>query len=175
MPHTIRTERLLMRPPSLRDARAFSSVLNDVRVLGNTGTWPFPLTQEGALFRLRRSAKNQPLIDHVFVLHHQGAFIGTCGIHRDRGRTYSIGYMLGTEHWGQGFATEALRAVCDFGFRVCKATMIWGDAFVANPASCRVMQKMGMTFVRQEQGWSTALQARLPMNRYEMTRTDFRP
>ncbi|WP_173197832.1 GNAT family N-acetyltransferase [Parvularcula mediterranea] len=164
-----------MRPPSPRDARVFSLVLNDWRVVANTGTWPYPLTKERAAFRLRYAQGMKPLEDHVFALFHGGAFIGTCGIHRERGPVYSIGYMLGVDYWGKGFATEALRAVCDFGWRICRAERIAGDAFISNPASCRVMQKVGMGFVRSEPGWSAARGAYLPMNRYEMTRTEFRP
>lgn len=175
MPHTIRTERLLMRPPSLRDARAYSRVLNDWDVVAPTGTWTYPLDFRYASFRLRAALTMRPLRDHVFVVEQHGDFVGVCGIHQDKDDVFSIGYMFGRSTWGQGVATEALRAVCEFGFRTCRASMIWGDAFAENPASGRVMQKVGMRFVRQEMGWSAARAASFPTNRFEMTRTEFHP
>ena len=175
MPHTIRTTNLLMRPPSLRDARAYAHHFNDWDVVAQTGTWTYPIDHRYAAFRLRQAFKFRPFEDHVFVLEKGGQFAGVCGIHHDRGRDYSVGYMLPRAVWGQGIASEALRAVCDFGFRACKARVIWGEAYVANPASRRVLQKVGMRFVREEMGWSAARAASFPMRRYEMTRTEFRP
>ena len=59
----------------------------------------------------------------------------------------SFAYMLGRDFWGQGYGTEALKAVFDFGFREMKLSCIVADHMAENIGSGRVMQKCGM--VRQ--------------------------
>lgn len=176
MPHTIRTERLLLRPPSLRDVRDYVRVLGDWDIVSRTGTWSFPLTHKYVAFRLSHARSMEPLVDHVFVAEERGRFAGTVGIHAtDEPEVFTIGYWLGKAFWGRGLATEGLRAVCDFGFRVCRAKELRGDAFADNPASFSVMTKVGMRPAGDGMGWSTARTARLPIKSFKMTRTDFRP
>lgn len=63
-----------------------------------------------------------------------------------------IGYVLSYGHWGQGIMTEAVKAVIEELFR-CGYKKIGACHHIDNPASGRVMQKCGMTYVenRMEQ------------------------
>ena len=54
-----------------------------------------------------------------------------------------LGYWLGVEHWGQGFGTEAARAVIDFFFEEFDAEHLISGARVANPASRNILEKCG--------------------------------
>ena len=56
-----------------------------------------------------------------------------------------LGYMVAKEHWNRGFCTEATRAMVDYGFRVLGLNRVQAMHFPRNPASGRVMQKLGMT------------------------------
>ena len=56
-----------------------------------------------------------------------------------------LGYWLGRPYWGQGYCTEAVRAVLDFGFGQLGLNRIFACHFARNPASGRVMQKAGMS------------------------------
>lgn len=60
-----------------------------------------------------------------------------------------FGYMLHPNHWGRGYATEAVRATLDFGFtaRGGRRASAWCDA--ANRASARVLERAGLRFVRR--------------------------
>ena len=58
----------------------------------------------------------------------------------------SFAYMLAESCWGQGYGTEALTAVIDFGFSRLKLDTIIADHMVENIASGKVMQKAGMQF-----------------------------
>lgn len=60
----------------------------------------------------------------------------------------SFAYMLGEDFWGQGYGTEALKAVFAFAFTHMQVEGITADHFAANPASGAVMRKAGMGFVR---------------------------
>lgn len=176
MPHTIRTDRLLLRPPQLRDARAFARTLGDPEVTAPTKLWPYPLTADFAVFMLRQAQAMVPRVDHTFLVFEAGRYVGSCGIHQRQDDVYAVGYMIGRDHWGRGIATEALRAVCAFGFRTCRARRIIADVFKDNPASIRVLEKMGMRCIGDiGPGWSTTRQANFPRWGYAMTRTEFRP
>src|SRR5688500_9453440 len=55
-----------------------------------------------------------------------------------------LGYWIGAGMWGRGYATEAGRAVVSFGFTTLGLNRIQARHFLRNPASGRVLQKIGM-------------------------------
>lgn len=75
-----------------------------------------------------------------------GGLIGNCGIRLDKPDAHQgdIGYELSPEHWGQGYATEAARAMIDFGFSSLRLHRIWSWCIADNQRSARVLEKQGM-------------------------------
>jgi ribosomal-protein-alanine N-acetyltransferase len=59
-------------------------------------------------------------------------------------------YMLSEDCWGRGLAVEAARAVMQYGFAALGMTRIQASTDAPNVASVRVMEKLGMTFLKQE-------------------------
>lgn len=55
-----------------------------------------------------------------------------------------IGYCYGWKYWGEGYATEALRAVIDYLLQDCDFHLVEAKHQGTNPASGRVMEKAGM-------------------------------
>jgi RimJ/RimL family protein N-acetyltransferase len=55
-----------------------------------------------------------------------------------------VGFVTRRDCWGQGYVTEALRRMLDFGFGELGLSRLYGDADPRNSASCRVMEKVGM-------------------------------
>ena len=55
-------------------------------------------------------------------------------------------YWLGRRYWGNGYATEAVKAALGFGFETLGLNRIHASYFTRNPASARVMEKAGMRF-----------------------------
>ena len=55
-----------------------------------------------------------------------------------------LGFWVGVEWWGNGYATEAARAVIGYGFRELQLNRIHAHYMVRNPASGRVLEKLGM-------------------------------
>lgn len=78
-----------------------------------------------------------------------GTLIGNCGIRRkpDSGWEADIGYELAPEYWGQGYATEAARALVHFGFGGLGLERISSWCIADNAASARVLERLGF---RQE-------------------------
>lgn len=64
-----------------------------------------------------------------------------CGVHPSR--DWEFGYWLGRPHWGKGFATEAVRRLAVFAFEELGATRLRAGWFGDNPASARVLAKLG--------------------------------
>jgi [ribosomal protein S5]-alanine N-acetyltransferase len=80
-----------------------------------------------------------------------GEFVGRCGIHRwrlDGKPEVEIGYVVRSELWSQGYATEMGRAVVDHAFGALGLETLVAFTRPRNLASRRVMEKLGFLFER---------------------------
>lgn len=168
MPHTLRTKRLVLQPINRRHARALWQQVRDYDVLRNTSVWPYPLSYAQTLFmvsKLRAGAGS----DVVFAVVVKGEVAGLIGLHRRRGGLHAIGYMLGTRFWGRGIATEAVEAVCRFGFRQLRVSRIVAEVYKDNPASERVLERTGFTRrPSSSMGYSTARGQGFPITTWDL-------
>jgi len=75
-----------------------------------------------------------------------GQLIGNCGIRLEsaEARQADIGYELDPNYWGQGYATEAARAMVQYGFSQLRVHRIWSWCIADNLGSARVLEKLGM-------------------------------
>jgi RimJ/RimL family protein N-acetyltransferase len=82
----------------------------------------------------------------AIVLRATDRLIGGCRIEIRNAASVSgdIGYVLASDAWGRGYATEATRALLDFGFQGLALHRIWATCDVENRASARVLEKIGM-------------------------------
>jgi RimJ/RimL family protein N-acetyltransferase len=71
-----------------------------------------------------------------------GLFLGGIGLHQEEGG-HEMGYWLGRPFWGFGFATEAAGRVVQFAFEELGEAAIQAGWFHDNPASGRVLAKLG--------------------------------
>jgi ribosomal-protein-alanine N-acetyltransferase len=84
-------------------------------------------------------------------LHHTNEFIGWCGLkHRPEIDEIDLGYRFMKKHWGNGYAYESAKHVLDYGLQVLQLKNITGRAHVENIASLKVLQKIGMQYVKDE-------------------------
>ena len=76
---------------------------------------------------------------------------GFCGfLPRKEPDRAEIIYGLAPSAWGRGYATESARAVMEYGFNTLKLPKIGAAADVPNTASARVLERLGMRFLRRE-------------------------
>jgi RimJ/RimL family protein N-acetyltransferase len=80
------------------------------------------------------------------VLKDSGQLIGNCGVRQDAVTSHEaeIGYEIAPAHWGHGYATEAARAIMQFGFAELKVHRIGAWCIAENVASARVLEKIGV-------------------------------
>ena len=86
----------------------------------------------------------------AFVILREGRIIGGCDadLGHSPDRSYAtLGWILRRDQRGKGYATEAARALLDFAFTRLAIDRVYAQCDVRNPASFRVMMRLGMTCV----------------------------
>ncbi|GJM43162.1 MAG: N-acetyltransferase [Gemmatimonadota bacterium] len=143
----ITTERLVLRKPSLPDAPAVYRLANDRRVT-RWMTLPWPYRPEDAVQFVRMSQREfRKGIGQHFVIERRGdgELLGSVGLmdHRPTHRRAEVGYWLGSEHWKQGYASEALGGVLRLAFRDMQLNRVHAVTFPENEASGAVLLRAG--------------------------------
>jgi ribosomal-protein-alanine N-acetyltransferase len=82
------------------------------------------------------------------TLPEDGRLIGNCGVRLEEAGAAvgDVGYEIAPAYWGRGYATEAARAIMDFGFEELGLHRVWSYTVAENAASQRVMEKLGMRY-----------------------------
>lgn len=164
----LETERLVLRQPTLADVKGIARIAADKRVAINLRRMPHPYTLDDAVSFVAASAATGR--EEVFLIENQGAAIGLASLTWDTDDTPELGYCLGFEHWGQGFATEAARAVIDYAFEEFAIARIVSGARVLNPASRHVLEKCGFQWTGVELHRFLALGSSTPVDRFRLER-----
>ena len=137
-----RSERLFLRPGWPEDWAELFARIADESVVRNLATAPWPYTAEDArAFAQREQTHRAP---HFLVTLPGGEgtrIIGCAGL-GGQGNADELGYWIAREHWGQGYATEAVRGVLQVA-RMLGYARVTACHFVDNPASGRVLTKAG--------------------------------
>jgi RimJ/RimL family protein N-acetyltransferase len=142
------TERLVLRRYTHDDIPDVLGFVSQPSLAGVTSE-RIQATEEGVRKYIELQNSYQPFEkDVVFELaverQEDGQVIGFVGlICRDQGQG-EIGWALGVEHRGRGYATEAARALMDYGFKTLGLHRIHADTSSDNLASWRLMERLGM-------------------------------
>ena len=146
---TLQTERLILRELTLDDAPALNTIDGDP-VVAHWNGFDAP-DLEGTrdyIASCMQAAGESPRQYYTLaiVTRADNWLIGRCGL--DLGgpdmREAMVGYCLHRDLWGQGYMTEAVRALVEYGFRELNLRRIWADCDPRNTGSWRVMEKAGM-------------------------------
>jgi ribosomal-protein-alanine N-acetyltransferase len=168
----IETQRLLLRPFSAEDIDAFASLNADADVMRYIGDGK-PMTKEQTEIRLK--AVLDHWAQHGFGLFTAiektgGDFVGFCGLkYLDTSSEIEVGYRLAKRFWGLGLATEAARASLHYGFETLGLDRIVAVVQPENAASCRVIEKIGLRYVKNAHFYDTDVKY------YAITREEYRP
>ena len=146
---TLRTSQLLLRPFVLEDAVVVQRLAGAYEVASGTLTVPHPY-EDGMAESWIGSHEDAWEAREGMVLamvSEDDGVVGAISLDlNEMHRRGELGYWVGVPFWGQGYATEASSAVIDFGLEVLELNRIQAQHFVGNPASGRVMQKVGMEY-----------------------------
>jgi RimJ/RimL family protein N-acetyltransferase len=137
----IRTDRLFLRPAWLEDAPELARAIGDKMVVRNLSRVPWPYREEHAVEWIAR--EQDPFLPSLLVTLPEagGRIIGVSGLHVD-GDGSAFGYWIARGYHGRGYATEAGKAMLGLA-RVLGHRRVRADHFADNPASGRVLRKLG--------------------------------
>jgi RimJ/RimL family protein N-acetyltransferase len=138
-----RTPRLLLRPGFPEDAPALAAAIADQAIARNLANVPWPYRMRDAEAFL--ASPRDPILPSLLVFERtQGAprLIGACGLGRRPSGAVEMGYWISRPYWSRGFATEACTALIDIA-RTLGLASLEGSHFLDNPASARVLEKLG--------------------------------
>jgi RimJ/RimL family protein N-acetyltransferase len=169
----LETQRLVLRAPRLEDVKALTLLANDRRIAENTSRIPHPYRHADAEQFI--GAVNTGDGDTAFMITlADDTLVGVCGLGRfDQTGEASceLGYWLGVAHWGQGYGTEAVRALIDHAFTDLGHGALQAGARVTNPASRRVLEKCGFQWTGVGLCRVRALASSVPIDRFRLERS----
>ncbi|WDV44719.1 GNAT family N-acetyltransferase [Clostridiaceae bacterium M8S5] len=150
----IETERLLLRDWQEEDIPIFCNMNKDKEVMQYL---PKVLTEEETknfynVIKKEFSDKGYGL--YAVESKEKREFIGFVGFHIatfhiDFTPCVEIGWRIRREDWGKGYATEAAKACIDYGFEVLGFKEVYSFTYVINEPSQKVMQKIGLEYVKK--------------------------
>lgn len=153
------TPRLFLRVFAHGDAKAVQRLAGDIRIADTMLLIPHPYADgvaEKWIRKSRRAFRGGDAFAFALVTYSMDAQGKTSECHLigcmslkvyKHHRSAELGYWIGHPYWNQGFATEAGLAIVRWAFEVRGLERIFATHLSRNPASGRVMQKIGMTHV----------------------------
>lgn len=162
----MRSPRLTYRPIEARDAGRIAVLAGDWDIARMTARIPHPYTLVDADLWIASIGDDEL----VRAVEHNGELIGAVGYIRADQNQAEIGYWIGKPWWGNGYATEAARTLMDHCFNEAGFKRLTCGHFVDNPASARVIAKLGFRHVGDGAQWCEARRSEVPVVKYARRR-----
>jgi RimJ/RimL family protein N-acetyltransferase len=149
--HPLHTDRLTLRPATAADAGATWAY----RRLPSVGEWLTEIPEDLAAYRATFTDPGRlaatvvvALTDHTVIgdlmLRVEDAWAQAEMADQARGTQAELGWVLDPAHTGHGYATEAVHALLDHCFDELGVRRVVATCFLANDASARLMERLGM-------------------------------
>lgn len=170
----LETPRLQLRAITRGDAPRVAELAGDRLVAATTSQIPHPYQLSDAHQWIDRmpGAEEAGRLTWGILLRDPGELIGVLDLTSERYRPIALlGYWIGVPFWGNGYATEAAGAAIAYGFAALDLEEIQAIHMTRNPASGRVLQKLGMH--RLGSSVEIVRGALVPIDRYSLKRADF--
>ncbi|HEY1555146.1 MAG TPA: GNAT family protein [Kofleriaceae bacterium] len=145
----IETARLVLRELRIEDAAEVARRAGERQVarylIAVPTPYPVPLAARWIAARIAWWQQGRGVTLAIARRGEPDRLIGSASLRRYvRDRRAELGYWLGAEEWGKGYATEAGAAMLELGFRELRLERIYAHVLAGNAASCRVLDKLGM-------------------------------
>ena len=151
MDRILNTPRLTLRPFDRTDAKSVQKLCGSGSVASMVARVPYPYENGMAedWIDSHETLRDQG-DEYTYAITHCGHLIGATGLTRQPSGAFELGYWIGKPFWGKGYASEAAKAVHDLGTRALQATKMTAGYFIDNPASGRVLTKLGFIHTHEE-------------------------
>ncbi len=145
---TLTSERLKLISFEQASTETWFRLINNKEVAQTTLSLPHPCTmKEAKLWRQQEIDKirQQQILRWSVSIKNNDCIIGSVKLSLNRRfNSAEIGYWLGREYWGSGYAGEAASKVLNYAFEVLKLNRVEAYAMVRNKASSKILLKLGM-------------------------------
>ena len=151
MDRILNTPRLTLRPFDRTDAKSVQKL---------AGTWPVASMVARIPYPYENGMAEDWIDSHgelrnrgeefTYAITKCGHLIGCTGLARLESGAYELGYWIGQPFWGKGYASEAAKAVHGVAARALDISRMTAGYFIDNPASGRVLTKLGFVFTHEE-------------------------
>ncbi|WP_299809658.1 GNAT family N-acetyltransferase [uncultured Roseibium sp.] len=138
----LRTGRLLLRPVVPEDLPVITRLIGDYDVAKMLARVPHPYSLEDARYWYGLNAACKEDGERAFAIDAGGGLIGVISV-GSPAEAPEFGYWLATDQWGQGFMTEAGRAILAWLFETTQTLRVMSGALKENTASINVLKKLG--------------------------------
>lgn len=146
---TLQTERLVLRPFALNDAADVKCLAGDFAVADTTQNIPHPYESGKAeqwIAQLQDQFDKATSVTFAITRRDNGQLLGAISLMNiENGHQAELGYWIGKPFWNGGFCTEAGMAVLKYAFMDLKLKRVHANHISRNPASGRVLLKLGFT------------------------------
>ncbi|MGA8153171.1 MAG: GNAT family protein [Terriglobales bacterium] len=141
---TLHTKRLLLRPFTRNDIPELVPLIGAREVAATTRRIPYPYTEADAEEFVAQAQVGAEINLGIWLL--AGLSLVGGGILRpDLNHQHAeLGYWIGVPYWGKGYATEAAQELVRYGFQELRLHRIYASHTANNPASGKVLSKVGM-------------------------------
>ncbi|HAF34868.1 GNAT family N-acetyltransferase [Sphingobacterium sp. UBA7038] len=140
------TERLILNAIDTTDIPQIVDYLQDKVYSDFTSNIPYPYRKEDAEYWLKLAEEafaNRK--GFTFAIRNKDKkLIGAIGLQDEGSDKAELGYWIAIPYWNNGYVTEAAKAIIEFGFKELNFNKIFATYFPHNPASGKVMEKIGM-------------------------------
>lgn len=140
----------LLREWRAEDKYELARILNNKKILNNLRDGiPYPYTEKDAEEYITFIHNADKAKTFAFAITLDDKVIGSIGVFRCNNihfRTAEMGYYIGEEHWGRGYATSAVKQICSYVFENTDIIRIFAEPFAYNEGSCRVLEKAGFSY-----------------------------
>lgn len=139
----LETDRLMLRPITLDDAEDLFEYASDPE--NTRHTFPTHQSIEETEWVISNLFMSSPLGNFAIELKENGKMIGTCDLRvNESEKSAELAYAINKKYWGNGYAPEAAKKLLELAFQDLKIERLWAKFSSKNPASGRVMEKIGM-------------------------------
>jgi RimJ/RimL family protein N-acetyltransferase len=169
----IETERLILRGPTSGDVDDWATVIFAdpvvMRYMPRVSVAPDEMAKSMVAWFTQLREQHQ-VGGWLITKKTDGQFMGHCILaYREAFDECELGYALGQAFWGQGYGTEAARAVARYGFEQANLDRMFAVAFQENQPSWRILQQLGFVYEKDVTHYN------LPLAYYALRRDHFVP
>jgi [ribosomal protein S5]-alanine N-acetyltransferase len=169
----LETARLRLRPYSELDIAGLVPLIGAREVAATTLRIPHPYTETDAR-EFIASIRDEAECRLAITLRSDEHLIGGIGLRfAQQHQQAELGYWLGLPYWGNGYATEAAQEIMRYGFEDLHLHRIFASHFKNNPASGRILKKLGMRYEGCQQEHIRKWDRFVDLELYGMLRQDW--